>query len=61
MILSNDSIEHYQKIVNAISETIQIMDSIDATILKHGGWPLVGTKNFNLPNTDLPEGQTTLF
>ena len=61
MILNNDSIEHYQKIVNAISETIQIMDLIDATILKHGGWPLVGTKDFNLPTTNLPIGQTTLF
>lgn len=32
-------IEHYQKIVVAISETIRIMREIDEVIEKHGGWP----------------------
>ena len=37
--LSKDDIEHYQKIVVAISETIRIMKEIDEVIEKHGGWP----------------------
>ncbi|TLY99893.1 MAG: hypothetical protein E6K36_14220 [Gammaproteobacteria bacterium] len=37
--LSKDDIEHYQKIVVAISETIRIMKEIDEVIDKHGGWP----------------------
>jgi hypothetical protein len=32
-------IEHYQKIVVAISETIRIMKEIDEIIDQHGGWP----------------------
>ena len=37
--LSDGDIEHYQKIVVAISETIRIMGEIDDVIEKHGGWP----------------------
>jgi hypothetical protein len=37
--LSKDDIEHYQKIVVAISETIRLMKEIDEVIEKHGGWP----------------------
>ncbi|MBX7134176.1 MAG: hypothetical protein K1X67_16005 [Fimbriimonadaceae bacterium] len=37
--LSKHDIEHYQKIVAAISETIRIMKEIDEVIEKHGGWP----------------------
>jgi len=36
--LSNDDIEHYQKIVVALSETIRIMSEIDEVIEEHGGW-----------------------
>ena len=38
-ILTNDDIEHYRKIVAAISETIRIMAEIDEVIDAHGGWP----------------------
>jgi predicted helicase len=38
-LLSDDDIAHYQKIVNAISETIIFMDRIDEAIELHGGWP----------------------
>ena len=38
--LSADDIEHYQKIVVALSETIKIMGQIDETIDAHGGWPI---------------------
>jgi predicted helicase len=37
--LSKDDIEHYQKIVVAISETIRLMSEIDKVIDEHGGWP----------------------
>jgi hypothetical protein len=37
--LSKDDVEHYQKIVVALSETIRLMAEIDKVIDKHGGWP----------------------
>lgn len=37
--LSKDDIEHFQKIVVALSETIRIMADIDKVIDAHGGWP----------------------
>ena len=37
--LSKADVEHYQKIVVAISETIRIMKEIDEVIDKPGGWP----------------------
>ena len=37
--LSKDDINHYQKIIVAISETIRIMKEVDEVIDKHGGWP----------------------
>ena len=37
--LSQDDINHYQKIVVAISETIRLMAEIDKVIDAHGGWP----------------------
>jgi hypothetical protein len=38
-VLSKADIEHYQKIVVALSETIRIMAEIDKVIDQHGGWP----------------------
>ncbi len=37
--LSKDDIEHYHKIVVALSETIRLMTEIDKVIEQHGGWP----------------------
>ena len=37
--LTKDDIDHYQKIVVALSETIRIMKEIDEVIDAHGGWP----------------------
>lgn len=37
--LTKDDIEHYQKIVVALSETIRLMAEIDRVIDAHGGWP----------------------
>ena len=38
--LTFNDIEHYQKIVAAIRETISIQQEIDETIEAHGGWPI---------------------
>jgi len=37
--LSLDDLEHYQKVVAAIAETIRLMSEIDKVILASGGWP----------------------
>lgn len=37
--LTRDDIEHYQKILVALSETIRVMREIDGAIEQHGGWP----------------------
>jgi len=44
-ILSKDDIAHYQKIVIALSETIELMGEIDTVIDQHGGWPDAFTTN----------------
>jgi len=38
-VLTDEDIEHYQKIVVALSETIRIMAEIDEVIEENGGWP----------------------
>ena len=38
--LSKNDIDHYHKIVVALSETIRIMKEIDEVIEAHGGWPI---------------------
>ncbi|MFC1866547.1 type ISP restriction/modification enzyme [Thermodesulfobacteriota bacterium] len=38
-ILTNEDINHYQKIIVALNETIRIMQEIDEVIEEHGGWP----------------------
>ncbi len=37
--LSPADLDHYQKIVVALNETIRLMTQIDEGIEKHGGWP----------------------
>ena len=37
--LSDEDIQHYQRIVVALNETIRIMREIDEVIDRHGGWP----------------------
>ena len=37
--LTKEDIEHYQKMVVAIRETIRLMGEIDEVIDQHGGWP----------------------
>jgi predicted helicase len=38
-ILSPEDIDHYHRIVVALSETIRLMKEIDEAIDSHGGWP----------------------
>lgn len=38
-VLTEEDIDHYQKIVVALNETIRIMAEIDEVIKEHGGWP----------------------
>jgi uncharacterized protein len=33
-------IQHYQRIVAALAETIRLMDQIDEVIDEHEGWPI---------------------
>lgn len=45
--LSKEDIEHYQRIVGALSETIRLMAEIDKVIEQHGGWPGAFASNSN--------------
>ena len=36
----NEDIQHYQRVVAALSETIELMGQIDKAIEEHGGWPI---------------------
>lgn len=38
--LSEEDIEHSQKVVTALKETIRLMAEVDQVIEVHGGWPL---------------------
>lgn len=38
--LSYDEIQHYQRIVAVVANTLQLTSEIDATVSRHGGWPL---------------------
>ena len=38
--LSAEDIEHYQKVVVALKETIRLMGEVDEAINIHGGWPI---------------------
>jgi len=42
--LEYEDIEHYHKIIAALSETIRIMTEIDQVIDEHCGWPLPGSE-----------------
>ena len=37
---TGDDLEHYQKIVVALQETLRLMAEIDSAIENHGGWPI---------------------
>jgi hypothetical protein len=38
--LNYDDTQHYQKVVWALNETVNLMAEIDETIGQHGGWPI---------------------
>ena len=37
--LSDNDINHYQKIISSLTQTLEIMDGIDVVVEEHGGWP----------------------
>ena len=39
--LTPKDIEHYQRIVVALKETMRLVGEIDEVIEAHGGWPIV--------------------
>jgi type ISP restriction-modification system protein len=39
-VLSYEDIQHYQRVVAALAETIELMEQIDVAIEEHGGWPI---------------------
>ncbi len=38
--LTVDEVQHYQKIIVTVQETIRLMKEIDEVIEEHGGWPV---------------------
>ena len=38
--LSFEDIQHYQRIVAALAETMTLMARVDEAIEEHGGWPI---------------------
>ncbi len=61
-ILTKDDIDHYQKIIVALSETIRIMKEIDEVIDKHGGWPdAFHTEPIDIAEDTGDPNQQTLF
>ena len=57
-VLTDEDIEHYQKIVVALSETIRIMAEVDKVIEAHGGWPSAFvTDNEILSDSPAPAGE----
>ena len=57
--LKEGDILHYRRIVRAIECTLELMGHIDEVIEEHGGWPLEGSGEFNIP-PDRDPGQTGL-
>ncbi len=39
-VLTFADVQHYQRIVGALAETISLMERVDEMIEEHGGWPL---------------------
>jgi len=39
-VLTYADIQHYQRIVGTLAETITLMEQVDTVIEEHGGWPL---------------------
>ncbi len=35
-----DDLEHYTKVVSALSQTIELMQAIEETIVENGGFPI---------------------
>ena len=60
-ILTTEDVEHYQKIVVALSETIRIMDEIDEVIDQYGGWPNAFHSETSSPSSGRRPGEPLLL
>jgi predicted helicase len=59
-VLTDKDILHFRKMVKSIEYTLDLMREIDEVIERHGGWPLEGSDEFEVP-VERDEGQTGLF
>jgi hypothetical protein len=39
-VLSFEDMQHYQRVVAALGETIELMGQVDGAIEERGGWPI---------------------
>jgi hypothetical protein len=39
-MLSFEDMQHYQRVVAALGETIELMGQVDVSIEERGGWPI---------------------
>jgi len=59
--LGKEAKKFFGDCVRVIKETLDLMDSIEAIVVKNGGFPIKGSDNFTVSDAALPEGQKTLF
>jgi predicted helicase len=58
--LSKNDIIHYRKMMSVIEQSKSLVDEIDNLITKNGGFPLLGSLDFEYDDS-LPDGQQKLF
>jgi hypothetical protein len=59
--LSDEDINHYQRVVVALNETIRLMAEIDRVIDEHGGWPLARAEDAVEPSGERLRDQLPLM
>jgi hypothetical protein len=58
--LTDEDIDHYQKIIVTLNETIRMMGEIDEVIAAHGGWSNAFIREANDPASDSIPGHYDL-
>jgi predicted helicase len=53
--LAKADVEHFERILKALEETLRLMAEVDCAIDEHGGWP--GAFGADVHRTDLPESR----
>jgi len=59
-LLTDEDILHFRRMIKSIECTLDLMGQIDEVIEEHGGWPLEGSDEFEVPG-ERDENQTGLF